>query len=122
MLQPGTVSSSRSSQMLTHSFVITTKGDTASMTYLKNIDSFSKTPLDSYPPNLCTLKSNPMPKPFHGCTFSVPKAYENMICNEVKRLCHLNVFASATRVNGPHLLLELPRKMVRFDLSQTSTN
>jgi hypothetical protein len=32
-----------------------------SMTYSTNIDSFSKAPLDSYPPNLSTLKSNPMP-------------------------------------------------------------
>jgi hypothetical protein len=32
-----------------------------SMTYLTNTDSFSKAPLDSYPPNLSTLKSNPMP-------------------------------------------------------------
>jgi hypothetical protein len=32
-----------------------------SMTYSSNIDSFSKAPLDSYPPNLSTLKSNPMP-------------------------------------------------------------
>jgi hypothetical protein len=32
-----------------------------STTYLTNIDSFSKAPLDSYPPNLSTLKSNPMP-------------------------------------------------------------
>jgi hypothetical protein len=31
-------------------------------------------------------------------------------------------FASAMKANGLHLLLELPRKMVRFDLSQTSAN
>jgi hypothetical protein len=30
--------------------------------------------------------------------------------------------AGVTKVNGPHLLSELPRKMVRFDSSQTSTN
>jgi hypothetical protein len=30
--------------------------------------------------------------------------------------------ASATKVNGLHLLLELPRKKVRFDSSQTFTN
>jgi hypothetical protein len=30
-------------------------------------------------------------KPFHGCAFSVPKAYESMIHNEVEGLCHLNV-------------------------------
>jgi hypothetical protein len=30
-----------------------------SMTYLTNIDSFSKAPLDSYPPNLSMLNSNP---------------------------------------------------------------
>jgi hypothetical protein len=32
-----------------------------SKTYSTNINSFSKAPLDSYPPNLSTLKSNPMP-------------------------------------------------------------
>jgi hypothetical protein len=31
-------------------------------------------------------------------------------------------FAGAMKANGQHLLLNLPRKMVRFDLSQTSTN
>jgi hypothetical protein len=35
------------------------------------------------------IKSNA--KPFHGCAFSVPKAYESMIRNEVKCLCCLNV-------------------------------
>jgi hypothetical protein len=30
--------------------------------------------------------------------------------------------AGVTKGNGPHLLLELPRKMVRFHSSQTSTN
>jgi hypothetical protein len=36
------------------------------------------------------IKSNT--KPFHGCaTFSVPKAYESMIRNEVECLCRLNV-------------------------------
>jgi hypothetical protein len=35
------------------------------------------------------IKSNA--KPFHGHTFSVPKAYESMIRNEVECLCHLNV-------------------------------
>jgi hypothetical protein len=29
---------------------------------------------------------------------------------------------SATKANGLHLLLELPRKMVRFDSSQTFAN
>jgi hypothetical protein len=39
-----------------------------------------------------------------------------------------NTFAASTcsagvmKANGRHLLLELPRKMVRFDSSQTSTN
>jgi hypothetical protein len=31
-------------------------------------------------------------------------------------------FASATKANGLHLLLELPRKIIRFDSSQTSAN
>jgi hypothetical protein len=35
------------------------------------------------------IKSNA--KPFHGCTFSVSKAYESMIRNEVECLCCLNV-------------------------------
>jgi hypothetical protein len=35
------------------------------------------------------IKSNT--KPFHGRAFSVPKAYESKIRNEVERLCHLNV-------------------------------
>jgi hypothetical protein len=35
------------------------------------------------------IKSNA--KPFHGRAFSVPKAYESMIRNEVERLCRLNV-------------------------------
>jgi hypothetical protein len=35
------------------------------------------------------IKSNA--KPFHGRTFSVPKAYESMICKEVECLCRLNV-------------------------------
>jgi hypothetical protein len=35
------------------------------------------------------IKSNA--KPFHGHAFSVPKAYESMIHNEVECLCHLNV-------------------------------
>jgi hypothetical protein len=35
------------------------------------------------------IKSNA--KPFHGRTFSVPKAYESMIRNEVECLCRLNV-------------------------------
>jgi hypothetical protein len=30
-------------------------------------------------------------KPFHGHTFSVPKAYKSMICDEVECLCHLNI-------------------------------
>jgi hypothetical protein len=63
------------------------------------------------------IKSNA--KPFHGHTFSVPKAYESMIRNEVTTSTSS---AGATKANGPHLLSELPRKMVRFDLSQTSSN
>jgi hypothetical protein len=35
------------------------------------------------------IKSNA--KPFHGRAFSVPKAYESMICNEVECLCRLNI-------------------------------
>jgi hypothetical protein len=31
-------------------------------------------------------------------------------------------FAGAMKANGLHLLFELPRKMGRFDLSQTSAN
>jgi hypothetical protein len=31
-------------------------------------------------------------------------------------------FAGGTKANGLHLLSELPRKRVRFDSSQTSTN
>jgi hypothetical protein len=31
-------------------------------------------------------------------------------------------FTGATKVSGLHLLLELPRKIVRFNSSQTSTN
>ncbi len=35
------------------------------------------------------IKSNA--KPFHGCTFFIPKAYHSMIRNEVNHLYHLNV-------------------------------
>jgi hypothetical protein len=75
-----------------------------SRTYLTNINSFSKAPSNSYPPNVCTSNSNPMPS-LSMDTFATSMS-----------------FASATKANGLHLLLELPRKMVRFDLSQTSAN
>jgi hypothetical protein len=69
-----------------------------SMPYLTNIGSFSKAPSDSNPPNLFTSKSNPMPSLsmdahylFQKPTKSVPKAYKNMIRDEVEHLCHLNI-------------------------------
>jgi hypothetical protein len=40
------------------------------------------------------IKSNA--KPFHGCAFSVPKAYKSMIHNEVEHLCHLNIRRQCT--------------------------
>jgi hypothetical protein len=63
-----------------------------SMPSSTNTGSFSKAPLDSFPPSRFThvkIKSNA--KPFHGCTFSVPKAYKSMICSEVECFCHLNI-------------------------------
>jgi hypothetical protein len=66
------------------------------------------------------IKSNA--KPFHGCTFSVTKAYESMIKMKLNAFATSMSFAGATKAKGLHPLSELPRKMVRFDLSQTSAN
>jgi hypothetical protein len=41
------------------------------------------------------IKSNA--KPFHGRAFSVPKAYESMMRNKVKHLCHLNVLCRCNK-------------------------
>jgi hypothetical protein len=63
-----------------------------SMPWSTNTCSFSRAPLLGLLPTKpvhIEIKSNA--KPFHGCTFSVPKAYESMIDNEVKCLCRLNV-------------------------------
>jgi hypothetical protein len=50
-------------QTFTNAYLLTChhKKRRNSMTYSTNIDSFSKAPLDSYPPNLSTLNLNPMP-------------------------------------------------------------
>jgi hypothetical protein len=45
-----------------------------------------------------------------------------MIRNESNAFATSTSSASVTKVNRPHLLLELPRKMVRFDSSQTFAN
>jgi hypothetical protein len=62
------------------------------MPYLINIDSFSKAPLDSYPPNLSMSKSIPMPSISMNVHSLLQKqAYESMTCNEVDCLSHHNV-------------------------------
>ncbi len=84
------------------------------MTYLTNIDSFSKAPLDSYPQNLSMLKSNPMPSlsmDAHSLFQKPMKAWYTMKLNAFATSMS---FASATKVNGLHLHSELPRK--RSDL------
>jgi hypothetical protein len=58
------------------------------MTYYTNINSFSKAVH-------IEIKSND--KPFHGCAFSVPKAYQSIIRNEVECLCHLNVLCQCNK-------------------------
>jgi hypothetical protein len=66
------------------------------------------------------IKSNA--KPFHGCTFSVPKAYESMIHNEIECLCHLNVLCQCNKSEWAAPPFRTPKKKVRFDLSQTFAN
>jgi hypothetical protein len=66
------------------------------------------------------IKSNA--KPFHGHAFSVSKAYESMIHNEVNCLCHLNVLCQCNKSKWAAPSFGTPKKMVRFDLSQTSAN
>jgi hypothetical protein len=93
------------------------------MTYLTNIDSFSKQgTLGLLPTKPIHVKLKSNAKPSHGCAFSVPKAYKSMICNKLTTFAASMSFASATKVNRPHLLLELPRKMVRLNSSQTFAN
>ncbi len=93
-----------------------------SMPYLTNTGSFSKVPSDSYPPNLSTLKSNLMPSlsmDVHSLFQKPTKAWYAMKSNT---FVTSTSSASVMKANGPHLLLELPRNMVRFNSSQTSAN
>ncbi len=81
-----------------------------SSTYWTNIDSFSKAPLDSHPPNLSTLKSNPMPSlsmDVHSLFQKPIKAWYAMKSNAFAASMS---FAGATKANGLYLLSELPRK------------
>ncbi len=93
-----------------------------STTYLTNIDSFSKAPLDSFPPNLSMLKSDPLPSlsmDMHSWFQKPMKAWYTM--KNVFATLMIS-FAGSTKANGPHLPSGLPRKIVRFDLSQTFIN
>jgi hypothetical protein len=54
------------------------------------------------------IKSNA--KPFHGHAFSVPKAYESMIRNEVECLCHLNVLCRGNESKWAALSFGTPMK------------
>jgi hypothetical protein len=96
--------------MLTYSFVIARKRKTLHPTQ-QNIGSFSKAPSDSYPPNLSMMKSNcSNAKPFHGCAFSVPKAYKSRIHNEVDCLCHLNVLCQCNESEWAAPSFRTPKK------------
>ncbi len=66
------------------------------------------------------LKSNT--KPFHGCACSIPKAYENMIHNEVECLCCLNALRGCNKSEWATPSFGTSKKMVKFDLSQTFAN
>jgi hypothetical protein len=86
MLQPSTVSSSKPSQMLTFLQV------KEKLYALLNKHRFLfKGTLGLLPTKPVHVKIKSNAKPFHGHAFSVPKAYESMICNEVECLCQLNV-------------------------------
>jgi hypothetical protein len=121
MLQPSTVSSSRPSQMLTY-YLSSQEKEKLYDLLSKHQFLFKGTlALEPTKPVQFEMRSNA--KPFHGCTFSVPKAYESMIHIEKSTAFAFSMsFASATKANGLNLHLELPRKMVRFDWSQTSAN
>jgi hypothetical protein len=54
------------------------------------------------------LKSNA--KPFHGCAFSVPKAYKSMIHDEVKCLCHLNILSQCNESEWAAPSFRTPKK------------
>ena len=60
------------------------------------------------------IKSNA--KPFHGRAFSVPKAYESMIHNEVECLCHLNVLRRCNKSEWAAPSFGTPKKngQIRF--------
>ncbi len=73
-----------------------------SMTYLTNIDSFSRALLDSYPPNLSMSKSNPMPSlsmDAHSLFQKPTKAWYAM--KSITSATSMS-FAGATKVNGLH--------------------
>ena len=63
---------------------------------------------------LVEIKSNA--RPFHGCAFSVPKAYESMIYNEVNCLCHLNVLCQCNESEWAAPSFRTPKKngQIRF--------
>jgi hypothetical protein len=58
------------------------------------------------------IKSNA--KPFHGRAFSVPKAYESMIRNEVECLCHLNVLCQCNESEWATPSFGTPKKNVQI--------
>ncbi len=107
-LQPITVSSSRSSQMLTYSLVITRKGETLWPTWWISIPFQRHLGLLPTKPVHIEIKSNA--KPFYGCTLSVPKANESMISNEVKHLCHLNVLCRCNKSEWAEPSFGTPKK------------
>jgi hypothetical protein len=79
--------------------------------------------LDSFPPSLFTSKSNPMPSlsmDAHCSLFQKPmKAW---YATKLNTYAASTSSTGATKANGLHLLSELPRRMVRFDSSQTFAN
>jgi hypothetical protein len=78
--------------------------------------------LDSFPPSLFTSKSNPTPSLSMDARSLFQKPTKAWYAMKSNAFAASTSSAGATKANGPHLLSELPRKTVRFDSSQTSTN
>jgi hypothetical protein len=78
--------------------------------------------LDSFPPSLFTSKLNPMPSLSMDTRSLFQKSMKAWYAMKSNAFAASTSSAGVTKVNGLHLLSELPRKTVRFDLSQTFAN
>jgi hypothetical protein len=78
--------------------------------------------LDSFPPRLFTSKSNPTPSLSMDAHSLFQKPMKAWYTTKLNAFAASTSSAAVTKANGPHPLSELPRKMVRFDLSQTFAN